>query len=98
MDRLMAQPVTHECSDGSQFPYWISARGIDGYLYACHLGVVDVAKHALGELPVALRAIHDVEMPQVDPEYIGGLHEIISMLPPIARQFLPRNNGTVLEN
>ena len=98
MDRLMAQPVTHECSDGSQSPYRISARGVDGNLYACHLGVLDIAQHAIGKFSIALRAIRDVEVPQVDPQHIGGLHEMISMRSPVAGQLLPGDSGPVLED
>ena len=67
MDRLMAQPVTNECSDGSQSPYRISARGVDGNVYARRLGVMDVAQQSVGELPVALSAVCDMEVPQVNP-------------------------------
>ena len=92
MYRLMAHSVAHQCSDGCQTPYRISAWCEDCDVHAISLGDVDVAQHAIDKSSISPSTFCDVEVSQINPQSGGIIHDSVAVLPPVAYQLLPSDH------
>ena len=95
VDRSMAQRAPHKRSDSRKLPDRISLRCEYGDPHSFGLGLLGVAEHPLGEASVTLCGFRDVEMSEVYPQSVRGLHDLIAVFSPRARKVAPLHDGAI---
>ena len=80
----MAQCAPHKCADSRKLPDRISLGCEYGDPHSLGLGMLGVAEHPLGDVTVPLCAFRDVEMSEVYPQNVRGLHNLIVIFSPCA--------------